>query len=170
MKIFIVNGRGGSGKTTFEKMICRICSEQGKKAKIFSTIEGVKNIAKEFGWDGEKELKDRKMLSDLKDLLTRYNDYPHTYIAEKIKQEQNSCDCDVVFIDSREPDDIKRWCDEYSALSILIDRGIKILYNNHADDNVDNYSYDIYISNKDDLKTLEEQAQIFYNTFIVGED
>ena len=85
MKIFVVNGCGGSGKTTFEKMVCRICSEEGKKTRILSTIEGVKSIAKQFGWNGEKELKDRKMLSDLKDLLTRYNDYPHTYIANKLQ-------------------------------------------------------------------------------------
>lgn len=169
MKIFVVNGCGGSGKTTFEKMVCRICSEEGKKARILSTIEGVKSIAKQFGWNGEKELKDRKMLSDLKDLLTRYNDYPHTYIADKLQDAENDR-CDLIFVDSREPEDIQRWCDEYSALSILIDRGIKIVYNNHADDDVDNYSYDIYISNKDDLRTLEEQARIFYEIFVKGED
>ena len=41
--------------------------------------------------------------------------------------------------------------------------------NNYADDNVDDYSYDIYVSNKDDLKALEEQARIFYETFICEE-
>lgn len=168
MNIFVVNGCGGSGKTSFEKMICNICKKENKKATILSTIDGVKEIARKFGWDEGKELKDRKMLSDLKELLTKYNDYPYRDTLRRLNKAEEE-NCDVVFIDSREPADIERWCKEVGSLSILVDRGLKIIYNNYADDNVDDYSYDIYVSNKDDLKALEEQARIFYETFICEE-
>ena len=60
IKIFIVNGKGSSGKTTAENMIVEIATAHGKKVEILSTIDYVKEIAKGFGWDGSKEPKDRK--------------------------------------------------------------------------------------------------------------
>jgi len=77
MKIAIVNGRGASGKTTFETMVQKIAAARGKKVKVISTITYVKEVAKLFGWDGGKTPEDRRFLSDLKDALTRWKDLPY---------------------------------------------------------------------------------------------
>lgn len=170
INIFIVNGMGSSGKTTFEKMVKDIATSHNEKVEILSTIDYVKEIAKTFGWRGEKELKDRKMLSDLKDLLTEWNDIPHKKVQEKIKEYEKN-NIKAVFIDSREPEDIKRFVEEYNALTILVKRStINLVYGNHADDGVNNYEYDIVIDNSRGLLELFNEASIFYETFMNGEE
>ena len=71
LRIVIVNGMPGSGKTTFENF----CKEHlGAYCEIISTIDIIKEMARFGGWNGEKDSKSRKLLSDLKDLWTNYND------------------------------------------------------------------------------------------------
>lgn len=150
-------------------MIKKIANKENKKVRIISTVDYVKEIAKSFGWNGEKDLKSRKMLSQLKDVLTEWNDVPHKVIEEKIKdyQEDNIA---ALFIDSREPSDIAYFSDKYHALTILMRRpNLDMIYGNHADDQVDNYEYDIMIDNSRGLKELEEEAICFYETFIKEE-
>lgn len=54
LRIVIVNGTGGSGKTSFELMVQKIAAARDKKVEILSTINYVKEKAKNFGWDGGK--------------------------------------------------------------------------------------------------------------------
>ena len=71
MKVVIINGRERSGKDTFVD-ICSIVNN----GKVISTsmVDGTKELARKIGWDGSKEPRDRKFLSDLKDLLDEYKD------------------------------------------------------------------------------------------------
>lgn len=164
-----MNGCGAAGKTTFEKMVKEIANAQGDKIEILSTIDYVKDVARSFGWNGEKDIKDRKMLSDLKDLLTQWNDSPHKAVQKRIEQCKNN-NVKAVFIDSREPEDIKRFVEEYQALTILVKRStIKMVYGNHADDCVEDYEYDAVIDNSRGLLELFDEANIFYETFVKGE-
>lgn len=168
MKIFIVNGKGGAGKTSFEKMVVEIAAAHNQKIAVLSTIDYVKDIAKSIGWDGTKKLENRRMLSDLKDLLTRWNDSPHQSVCDKIKELN---DVDAVFIDSREPEDIQRFIEEYHATTVLVQRGKEIItYGNHADDRVDDFDYDICVDNSRGLNELFAEVQIFYECFIRGEE
>lgn len=165
MKIFIVNGKGCVGKTSFETMVQEIAAAHGEKVEILSTINYVKEVAKIFGWNGEKEPKDRKMLSDLKDILTEWNDLPYKNICKTIK---NLKDTSIVFIDCREPAEIKRFVKDFNALTLLVNRKTcnNIIYGNHADDNVNNYDYDCIVDNSRGLTELFNEAQIFYECFI----
>ena len=166
IKVFIMNGKGSSGKTTVENMIVEIAAAHGKKIEILSTIDYVKEVAKGFGWDGSKEPKDRKMLSDLKDLLTERNDLPHKIVCDKIEKLMRS-DVTAVFVDCREPAEIKRFVEEYNALTVLVKRSsISMIYGNHADDNVEDYEYDCVIDNSRGLMELLDEANIFYEVFI----
>ena len=69
--IYVVNGSPGAGKTTFETNVQKCMGDSF--CYILSTVDFVKEIAKKCGWDGTKDLKNRKFLSDLKDLLTNWN-------------------------------------------------------------------------------------------------
>ena len=102
--IIIVNGQGGVGKTTFEKFVEEELSLFNKKTEVISMVDKVKEYAKDFGWNGEKTPKDRKMLSNLKDLLTEWKDIPYQDVYNKIKNSKAG----FVFVDARESADIKR--------------------------------------------------------------
>ena len=169
MKIAIVNGRGASGKTTFETMVQKIAAARGKKVKVISTIIYVKEVAKLFGWDGSKTPEDRRFLSDLKDALTRWKDLPYQKVKGFIEIYEQS-DTDLLFIDCREPEEIARFVNDYGALTILVQRGEFELLGNHADDNVMNYQYDVVIDNNRGLDELMQEATIFEETFVEEEE
>ena len=166
MKVVVVNGRGASGKTTFETMVKKIAGARGLKVEIISTINYVKEIAKSIGWDGSKAPEDRRFLSDLKDTLTRWKDLPYKKVCEEIKYFEGEGMTDIVFVDCREPEEIARFVEDYCALTVLVQRGEVILLGNHADDNVDNYQYDIIIDNSRGLDELMQEATIFVETFV----
>ena len=79
--IFIINGSGGVGKDTFCSMVNEISIN---RSYSYSSVTKIKEIASELGWEGKKTEKDRKFLSDLKDLSTKYNDLPFRQICKQI--------------------------------------------------------------------------------------
>lgn len=120
MKIFIINGQGGAGKTSFENMVSTYAWKMDrKKIGICSMVDKIKMIAMNIGWTGSKEDKDRKFLSDLKDLCDKYNDLSYSYIKERIKEYKEN-NFDILFIDARQIEDINRLKKEYNAKTVII--------------------------------------------------
>lgn len=165
MSIYVVNGFPCAGKTTFEENVKKIIGEE--YCYILSTITPIKQIATMVGWNGKKDLESRKFLSDLKDLLTKYNDYPFNYICDQIKHIEEewaeygiSSRSIVIFVDCREPEEIKKLCDKLDAKSLLIRRASaeNSATSNHADEGVLNYNYDIVIENSGDLRDYAYKA------------
>lgn len=162
MKIVVINGQGGCGKDTFIKLC------QKHHTNVFSTsmVDSTKEIAKQMGWKGGKSLKDRKFLSDLKDISGKYNDFPFTYVEETIENLYNFFgklnDELIIFIHAREPKDINRWIDEYGAVTLLIRRPtIEGKYGNHADDKVFDIDYNYTFWNDSTVEDLEDKAKLF---------
>lgn len=169
--IFIVNGCPSAGKTTFESIV----EEKLGKAwcLMLSTAEFPKQIATLLGWNGLKTNKDRKFLSDLKKLLTEWNDLPIKFIKQEINNyyteiTQYGIDFNkiTVFIDCREPDEIDRLCRELGAKSICIRNRAAEAINekmalNDSDRNILNYKYDIEISNDGSLEDLRQTVDLF---------
>lgn len=169
MKIYILNGKAGSGKTTFFELIEEKCHNY---VFNYSTVDLVKKVAYGCGWNGEKTPENRKFLSDLKDLLTEWNDVPYKDCLKEIKRITSLADIyDVehddwaIFIDCREPKEIQKFVDRLGAKTIFIDRKIED-YNasNHADANVENFEYDIVINNNGTLEDLAAVAMNFIKT------
>lgn len=195
-KIIIINGSGGVGKDAFAK---RVIEETLKLAKrivpvenedycvnpeVFyridniitnniSTIDCVKSIAKMFNWNGEKSEKDRKMLSDLKDLMTVYNDYPFKRITAQItdwlrydKTRPNDMyDHSFLFAHCREPKEIDRIKNQFpnDTFTLLVQNPkVAKITGNHADKEVENYNYDFTVVNDSDLIALRKVAIDFY--------
>lgn len=107
MKIIVVNGLPESGKTTFEKIIKK---KLGHDCDIFSTIDPVKSKALEWGWDGIKTPENRKYLKWLKEIMTAWGDQIFEALMDKIFK-SSFYNIKLLFIDCREPDEIKRICD-----------------------------------------------------------
>lgn len=175
MKIFVINGFPRSGKDTFVDFCKEYTGTNSTGSCLnISTVDMVKRIAKECGWDGEKTQENRRFLSDLKDLLTNFNDSPFQDCLESIdkfvslfNQNRISTQNIYVFVHCREPEEIQRWKDEYGAKALLIERPIidkNRVFSNHADCNVLDIEYDYSIVNDGTLEDLQKKA----NSFIIN--
>lgn len=163
MKVYVVNGAPGAGKTTFEHIVQRLLGKN--KCIILSTIDYVKDMAIKLGWDGEKTPENRKFLSNLKALLLEWDDSPYTKILQEVSEIKRTniyTDC-IVFIDSREPEEIERLKNDLCARTIIVRRGSAEAQeaSNSSDANVLNYKYDYTISNNRDIYNLIELAAVF---------
>lgn len=159
------------GKTTFEQLceeltqeVC-FCSNKDMYIEVISTVDFVKEVATFCGWDGTKDLTSRKFLSDLKDLLAEWNDVPFKKIEEKIYELKNKEDNYILFVDSREPQEIQRFKETFNAITLLIRRpgDENIETSNHADAEVFNYEYDYVVQNSGNIQRLRYEAGIFLN-------
>lgn len=164
--IIVINGAPTTGKDTF----VQYCQNLMPKGYVmgYSTVDFVKAIALECGWDGIKTPKNRKFLSDLKDLLTEWDDVPFKRTIMAANSHINALNdtakqYSVTFIHCREPKEIQKIVDRTAAVSVLIRRPTveNNDQSNHADANVLNYNYDYVINNDGDLDSLQEKARQF---------
>ena len=155
--IIIINGVGGCGKDTLIDLL-----KEQYKVKNISSITPIKEIAKHAGWNGEKTNKARKFLSDLKKLLTDFNELPQTYLLNEQEKFLLS-DEDIMFVHIREPHEISKFVSltkcKTKTLLILPREELKNKdYGNESDNNVYNYNYDLYFNSD---KPLNEIAPIW---------
>lgn len=153
--VIVINGMGGVGKDT----LCDFAAERFS-VKNISSITPIKNIATECGWDGRKDDKSRKFLSDLKRLCVEYNDYP-TRWAYAEYEKFLATDEQIMFVHIREPEEIEKFVRiaDGKAKTLLIrggDRMQKSCYGNVSDDGVENYNYDVYFMNDGTLEDARE--------------
>lgn len=154
MKVFVLNGFPMSGKDTFVNFL-KTYAREGEIFAQRSTVETAKEALKILGWDGVAKTDEvRNALNDLKRISTKVFDDPFKKVERWIKM-YSGIDKDVIlFVDSREPEEIQRFVDVFGAQTILIDRGENICRaNNPADTQVKQFSYDYIVLN---VGTLEE--------------
>lgn len=150
----IINGTGSAGKDEFIKK-CKIFDDS---VETISTIDYVKSLAKHAGWDGKKDDRGRRFLSDLKDALIRYDDSPFKQTISNAKAFDNK----TVFIHCREPDEILKLKNELSATTLLItNKSVDGTIENHADKDVFSYEYDYVVDNSGTIGDLIISANIF---------
>lgn len=160
-QIIIINGQGGVGKDT----ICDIVKKH-YGTKVVSSIDRIKSIAVYGGWNGQKDLKGRKLLSDIKLAFSEYNDLPFKQMAHEIKIFKDFRKEQILFIHVREPEEIKKLVSEYPEIkTLLITRGQNPYeFGNMADDNVLNYNYDFVFENNGKLENLENDFIEFFKS------
>lgn len=153
-KVIVINGSGTVGKSTFVSL----CHEIDPRVIETSTVDFVKGIALQAGWDGIKDEIGRRFLSELKDAMEHYHDIPNQKVEEFIQSHPDN----IIFINVREPHNIQYYKDVYNAITaIVINPNTKQIQGNHADENVYDYDYDVYIENSGDLILLKETAKFF---------
>lgn len=160
MKIIILNGKGACGKDTFIDLLRKYC-----KVFHYSSIDTIKSIAMEhFGWDGVKDQKGRKLLSDLKIASINYNDKPHKELKQAITYIRDIIQCDLMVVVIRDIPEIEKVLSDpdlknYDIRTVLMRRDFSVnKLGNVADDNVDKFDYDYYILNTSTINALEEKA------------
>lgn len=166
--VVIINGSGGVGKDT----ICKVVENHYETMNV-SSIDPIKRIAIENGWDGKKSEKSRKFLADLKQLFVDYNDLPQQYLAERYEEFLHSKKR-IMFVHIREPEEIRKFKRSVSekCVTLLIRRGEKArkAWNNSSDDDVEKYEYDFYYENCKALGELERDFMTFFEQKILGYD
>ena len=152
--VIVINGAGGVGKDT-------LCELAAKYFRVFniSSITPIKELARIAGWDGKKDDRARKFLSDLKRLTVEYNDLPTKWALERYREFLLSED-DLMFVHIREPEEIAKFVKGTSgtARTLLVrggERMSKTRYGNASDDEVENYKYDHYFMNDTTLEAAE---------------
>lgn len=162
-KIYIVNGKPRAGKDTFAELLSKHC-----RVFKYSSVDKVKKIAAQCGWDGGKTEKDRKFLSDLKKITTEFNDMAYDDVAAKVAYFLKTDFFDVMLIDIREPDEIERAIEGYGAEAVYIQNiNVPSVETNSSDANVDRFVYDIIVPNNGTLKDFDEVVQKFYEMFVL---
>ena len=161
-KVVIINGAKRAGKDSF----IEACRKLDEKVVSISSIDQIKNIAcRYFGWDGVKDEKGRKLLSDLKDASSLYNEGPTNHIIDLVEFSNKH---DTIFVQVREPSEIIKLRGRLEHLGIfattLIIRNEKTeqaANSNHADENVLKFPYRYEFENNGSLADLEKGAKGF---------
>lgn len=155
--VMVINGRGGVGKDA-------LCDALTKQFKVVnrSSVDPIKEIAANYGWQGEKTPKARKFLADLKQVFVAYNDLPTEYLVAQYKAFMES-DAQIFCAHIREGSEIDKFISRIPTkrITMLIRRpdpnGIAP-YGNAADDEVERYAYDHMFDN---VLPLEESGEAF---------
>lgn len=165
VKVLVLNGAPGSGKDLFVSYCQQLLGAD--VCHNLSTVDYVKEIAKTLGWDGKKDARSRKFLSDLKDALTQWRDLPFQDVTTKLmlikKQASKKNSDEIVFIHCREPEEIAKLVSRLGAEAIIIRRDVaeNKEQSNHADERVFEYEYDVMIDNNGTVEDLLENARVF---------
>lgn len=165
-QVFVINGSGTVGKDTFVKSIREILNNKSRHLPTVinhSSISIVEEMARIAGWDGGKSEKDRKFLSDLKDLASAYNDTPFKDLQKTVEYFfSDRSHAKLCFLHIREPEEIDRAIKEFNAKTILVKRNsVPHIVSNRADANVYNHKYDFVIENNGSIDDLKKIAKDF---------
>lgn len=170
-KVIIINGSGGVGKDT----ICDIVANH-YNVRNYSAIDPIKKIALENGWNGEKDDKARKLLSDLKSLFVEFNDLPFVYITGRYKEFSVDPEAEILFLHIREGSEITKTVNGIRALggdcTTLLIRGRADVkeWHNTSDAGVENYRYDHIYNNIGPLATLDHDFMDFFENEIFSRE
>ena len=163
-KIYITNGSAENGKDSFAEFVSKYITTYK-----YSSIDLVKDMFEVVGISKEnKTEKKRRLWSDGKDLLTKYDDIPFKDIVSIVTDfKNNKIETEVLFIDIRESDEIARAVKTFGAETILVrNPNVRKIVSNHADRDVENYKYDYIIENDGTLEQLNKVAEYFVREII----
>ncbi|MCL2718903.1 MAG: AAA family ATPase [Lachnospiraceae bacterium] len=149
----IINGVGGAGKDT----LCDYISTHFETINV-SSITPIKDIARNYGWDGEKDEVSRKFLADLKKTFIDFNDLPTEYLVDEYEKFIDSS-AEIFFAHIREAAEIDKFKARVKipCVTLLIRREENKSWGNCSDDDVEKYAYDYYFENVKALKETQKE-------------
>ena len=187
-KVVIINGKPQSGKDTFCKYAQGYCDDdESANTLIISSVDPLKEMLTQLGWDGTKTDKIRDMLMDMKQLWIQNQDGPTMFLFNNILEFHKTCtgEDNIVFVHIREPEEIKKLVNALTGfesmgidvISLLIIRGSgedtpnQPAETRRSDDEalINNYEYDVTINNDEDLIKLQELAAEFVDKLLEDE-
>jgi len=163
MLIFYINGYAECGKDSFVAFVSNYCDSYS-----ISTIDDVKEICRrEFGWDGVKDAKGRKLLAAVKQAWADYNNGPVITVKQHIDTHKD-LGAAALFIHVREMQQMLHMQQLYGGETIEVLR-TNVQPNLTEDAFVvqqGKYCYDHNIDNNSTLDDLETKAQDFVLNYL----
>ena len=187
-KVVIINGKPQSGKDTFCKYAQGYCDDdESANTLIISSVDPLKEMLAQLGWDGTKTDKIRDMLMDMKQLWVQNQDGPTMFLFNNILEFHKACtgEDNIVFVHIREPEEIKKLVNALTGfesmgidvISLLViresgeDTPNQPAETRRSDDEalINSYEYDVTINNDEDLIKLQELAAEFVDKLLEDE-
>lgn len=187
-KVVIINGKPQSGKDTFCKYAQGYCDDdESANTLIISSVDPLKEMLTQLGWDGTKTDKIRDMLMDMKQLWIQNQDGPTMFLFNNILEFHKACtgEDNIVFVHIREPEEIKKLVNALTGfesmgidvISLLVirkggeDTPNQPTETRRSDDEalINGYEYDVTINNDEDLIKLQELAAEFVDKLLEDE-
>ena len=187
-KVVIINGKPQSGKDTFCKYAQGYCDDdESANTLIISSVDPLKEMLTQLGWDGTKTDKVRDMLMDMKQLWVQNQDGPTMFLFNNILEFHKACtgEDNIVFVHIREPEEIKKLVNALTGfesmgidvISLLVirkggeDTPNQPTETRRSDDEalINSYEYDVTINNDEDLIKLQELAAEFVDKLLEDE-
>ena len=187
-KVVIINGKPQSGKDTFCKYAQGYCDDdKSANTLIISSVDPLKDMLIQLGWDGTKTDKIRDMLMDMKQLWIQNQDGPTMFLFNNILEFHKACtgEDNIVFVHIREPEEIKKLVNALTGfesmgidvISLLViresgeDTPNQPAETRRSDDEalINSYEYDVTINNDEDLIKLQELAAEFVDKLLEDE-
>lgn len=187
-KVVIINGKPQSGKDTFCKYAQGYCDDdESANTLIISSVDPLKEMLTQLGWDGTKTDKIRDMLMDMKQLWVQNQDGPTMFLFNNILEFHKACtgEDNIVFVHIREPEEIKKLVNALTGfesmgidvISLLViresgeDTPNQPAETRRSDDEalINSYEYDVTINNDGDLIKLQELAAEFVDKLLEDE-
>ena len=178
MIVVMVSGRAGEGKTTFTDFCIDTLLEKYQRiGKKVSFAQGVKKIAREFGWDGLKSESGRKLLQMVGNIGRQYNLNIWANMAlTDIQYIKKYIGADIVFIDDwRFTNEGLLISDNFETIKARMQRPEKYhlllgtdAYNDISEvqlplpgDKIYSKFYDVIVYNLGNLEDLKKTAEAF---------
>ena len=187
-KVVIINGKPQSGKDTFCKYAQGYCDDdESANTLIISSVDPLKEMLTQLGWDGTKTDKIRDMLMDMKQLWVQNQDGPTMFLFNNILEFHKAYtgEDNIVFVHIREPEEIKKLVNALTGfesmgidvISLLVireggeDTPNQPAETRRSDDEalINSYEYDVTINNDEDLIKLQELAAEFVDKLLEDE-
>ena len=186
-KVVIINGKPQSGKDTFCKYAQGYCDDdESANTLIISSVDPLKEMLTQLGWDGTKTDKIRDMLMDMKQLWVQNQDGPTMFLFNNILEFHKTCtgEDNIVFVHIREPEEIKKLVNTLTGFESMGIDVISLLVTRKGGEDTPNqptgtrrsdealinsYEYDVTINNDGDLIKLQELAAEFVDKLLEDE-
>lgn len=184
--VVIINGINGAGKDTFVECVKAYC-ENNECANVenISSVQPIKDMFYQLGWDGEKTEDVRNTMAVMKDMWSKNKvnaNNPTSFLFNNI-YEYNKMHYDednIIFCHIREIIEIvklKNILYGFDSIGIdcntlLVTRDSAQSSNSRSSDNKDNvheYSYGIVIENNGTIEQLAECAKSFVDNLLEKE-
>lgn len=184
-KVVIINGKPQSGKDTFCGFAQGYCDDdESANTLIISSVDPLKEMLAQLGWDGTKTDEIRDMLMCMKQLWVQNQDGPTMFLFNNILEFHKACtgEDNIVFVHIREPEEIKKLVNALTGFEsmgidvislLVIRKGGEDTPNQPAgtrrsDDEalINSYEYDVTINNDGDLIKLQELAAEFVDKLL----
>lgn len=173
MELILISGKAQHGKDTLAEMIkYHYESMTSSKVKTLAFADTLKGLAKQIGWNGEKNDKGRTLLQDLGDTIKAYHGLDF-FSQETLKRIILDYELEPSKVKTHDLYIITDWRFDYELTPLemfdpitirvnrpYFDNGLSPEQKNHASErNLDDYEFDYTIKNDGDLLELDVKVR-----------